>query len=101
MGEQDTVLEGHEKRIGNLEDDMKPVYGLPDQIKELILVQRDTNEAIRELAKSSPSKDVCNEKHKVVDDFIKEFKDFRRWVYGSIATAGFLIIMDLIKMLPK
>jgi len=90
-----------ESRVEKLEDGMKPLAALPTQLDMLIQLQRESNADTKELAKSITenyaSKELCQEKHKTITDFIQEFKDFRKWIYGSLAVGAGTVIIELSK----
>lgn len=90
-----------EQRVEKLEDSMKSLASLPDKFDMLIQLQRESNADTKELSKhitdSYVSKEFCTERHKAIDSDIKDHKDFRKWVYGSLVSAAFVIIFELAK----
>jgi hypothetical protein len=97
----DNRIEHLESRVEKLEDGQKALAVLPTQLEMLIKLQQESNQATKELSmhitETYASKELCAEKHKVINEFIQEFKEFRKWVFSSIILGLFDLLLKFYK----
>lgn len=92
------MIEQHEKRISKIEENLIPLYGLPDQIEQLIELFKETNQNIKDLAKVSPTKELCEKTHDPINEFIKEHKKKHDWMDKEILLGLLVIVGFFIKV---
>lgn len=85
MGEIDHLVQ----RVDRLEEDVKPLSGLPDKLDLLIALQRESNKKMDE---TFVTKDVLELKLQNVSTTLK------LWIIGAITSGIFSFILFLIQL---